>query len=424
MPKYTIKDVHQFLDAIPKFSDRGAAAADFSLDRFRKFCNSIGNPQSKFPSIHVAGSNGKGSTCQILASIYDMAGYKTGCYTSPHLIDVRERFQINGNQIGEDALIDFFNRYMPLIKSMRLTYFEITTAIAFWWFAKEKVDIAVIETGLGGRLDATNVVTPLVSVITSVTLDHTDILGDTIEAIAREKAGIIKENRPVVVGHLPKEAMAEIKKTAAATKSQIVDIQTIEPHLQSGTFHFKQNYKHKEWEVPFQSPVQAFNIAMAIQTCDLLDDKLPVTEQQIMYGIRQAGQSGQIPGRFERLHPERQWYFDGAHNIEAVLAMKETIGSTADVNNTILVLSIMKDKMNKKMAKEFLDFQKIVYYTQTTERGARLAEIEQWLPQITPFPADLKTRNQLFDKLKFEMVIFSGSFYFYPTVKKWITSYL
>src|SRR5699024_7205251 len=160
------------------------------------------------------------------------------------------RFQINNAKIDEADIIEFFNEYEPLIKSMRLTYFEITTALAFWWFAQEQVDIAIIETGLGGRLDATNIITPLVSVITSVTLDHTDILRDTIEAITREKAGIIKTDIPAVIGKLPQEAKIEIKKTASAKKSRIVSIKSLQPELQSGTFSFKRNNNQTEWEVP------------------------------------------------------------------------------------------------------------------------------------------------------------------------------
>ncbi|HLR76753.1 MAG TPA: folylpolyglutamate synthase/dihydrofolate synthase family protein [Balneolaceae bacterium] len=419
----TIKEAYSFLESIPKFSDVGIAASDFSLDRFRKFCESIDNPQDQFPSIHVAGSNGKGSTCQILASVYQKAGYKTGCYTSPHLIDLRERFQINNAKIDEADIIEFFNEYEPLIKSMRLTYFEITTALAFWWFAQEQVDIAIIETGLGGRLDATNIITPLVSVITSVTLDHTDILGDTIEAITREKAGIIKTDIPAVIGKLPQEAKIEIKKTASAKKSRIVSIKSLQPELQSGTFSFKRNNNQTEWEVPFRSPVQANNMAIALRVCDLLKDRLPVNEQQMRLGFEHAGQPEQMPGRFEKLHPDRQWYFDGAHNEEAIKSMKEAINRIGKVSDTILILSIMKEKINKKVVKEFLDFKKIVYYTPTTKRGADLAEIERWLPQITSFPADPTVRKQLFDELKNELVIFGGSFYFYPTVKKWTTSY-
>ncbi len=423
MSIYSIEEVESFLDSIPKFSEEGASAADFSLNRFRKFCSSIGNPQDRFPSVHVAGSNGKGSTCSFIASVYQEAGYKAGLYTSPHLIDFKERFKVSGKEIEERELILFFHEYLPLIKSFRLTYFEITTAIAFWWFARKKVDVAVIETGLGGRLDATNVITPLVSVITSVALEHTDILGKTIEAVAREKAGIIKQGIPLVAGKLPSEAMKEIKKIAHEKESEITAVSSLNPHLHSGTFHLKNDTKEVEAPAPFYAPVQAYNIAAAWQVVESANEKLPVHEHQFCEGIKEAGQNGYNAGRFEKMHPSYEWYFDGAHNVEAVKAMKDAVKAADEVNEAVLVLSLMKDKINKKMAIELLEFKKIVYYTLSTKRAADLDDIADWLPESNPFPADQKSRHSLLDELKSELVIFGGSFYFYPTVKNWITTY-
>lgn len=188
----SIDDVYKYLEAIPPFKERGEEAADFTLDRFRDYCKEAGNPQDQFPSVHVAGSNGKGSTCQIISSIYDEADYKVGVFTSPHLLVYNERFTINGKQISDEDLVDFFSSHRTLIERFHLTYFEVCTALAFWWFAKREVDIAIIEVGLGGRLDATNIIHPLASVITTITYDHMNILGDTIAEIATEKAGIIK----------------------------------------------------------------------------------------------------------------------------------------------------------------------------------------------------------------------------------------
>ena len=188
----SINDVYKWLNEIPMFGKTGASAANFSLRSIRRFCAELGNPQDTYPTIHVAGTNGKGTTCQMLASVCQSAGYKTGLYTSPHLLDYRERFRVNAAQITEQDLLRFFRRFDELLKRYSLTYFEISTAIAFWFFEQQKVDIAIIETGLGGRLDATNIITPEVSVITSVGLDHTDILGDSLGKIAKEKGGIIK----------------------------------------------------------------------------------------------------------------------------------------------------------------------------------------------------------------------------------------
>ncbi|MGK7389609.1 MAG: bifunctional folylpolyglutamate synthase/dihydrofolate synthase, partial [Candidatus Cyclobacteriaceae bacterium M2_1C_046] len=192
MPFNSIESVNSYLESIPKFQTSGKSAANFDLDHFKKFCNELGNPESKYPTIHVAGTNGKGSTCQILASIYQRAGYRVGMYTSPHLLNFSERFKINGIEISDAKLVEFFNAFESQLKKNGLSYFEISTAIAFWYFASQQVDLAIIEVGLGGRLDATNIIKPEVSVITNISLDHTDILGDSVNEIAREKAGIIK----------------------------------------------------------------------------------------------------------------------------------------------------------------------------------------------------------------------------------------
>jgi len=161
-----LADIEQKLSTIPMFSKKGAGAANFDLSGMRRFCNLMGNPQNNFPSVHVAGTNGKGTTCRMLASIYHEAGYRVGLYTSPHLSDVRERFLVDGNMIDPSELNVFLDAYWRIIKEQKFTYFEITTAIAFWYFSRSNVDIAIIETGLGGRLDATNVIHPYASVIT------------------------------------------------------------------------------------------------------------------------------------------------------------------------------------------------------------------------------------------------------------------
>ncbi|MFO7848119.1 MAG: Mur ligase family protein, partial [Balneolaceae bacterium] len=197
------KDVLHKLESIPMFGRQGKSAANFSLEPIRNFCEKLGNPQNKFRSVHVAGTNGKGTTCRMLASVYQEAGYRTGLYTSPHLADYRERFTVNSKWIPKQYLLRFFQEHSGLIESHKLTYFELSTAVAYWYFSEMETDVAILETGLGGRLDATNIVKPMVTVITSVGLDHTDLLGDTVEMIAAEKAGIIKPNTPVVAGQVP-----------------------------------------------------------------------------------------------------------------------------------------------------------------------------------------------------------------------------
>jgi dihydrofolate synthase/folylpolyglutamate synthase len=198
---------------LPMYSRIGAAAYKEDLHHTIALCNFIDNPQNKFKSIHIAGTNGKGSTSHMLAAILQQAGYKTGLYTSPHLKDFRERIKLNGTMISEDFVVDFVERTKTLSAQIQPSFFELTVAMAFDYFEKEKVDIAVIETGLGGRLDSTNIITPILSIITNIGYDHMDILGNTLEKIASEKGGIIKPNVPVVIGeYLPETKRVFIEK--------------------------------------------------------------------------------------------------------------------------------------------------------------------------------------------------------------------
>jgi dihydrofolate synthase / folylpolyglutamate synthase len=198
---------------LPMYSRIGAAAYKEDLHNTIALCNAINNPQTKFKSIHIAGTNGKGSTSHMLAAMLQQAGYKTGLYTSPHLKDFRERIKINGEMISQQFVVDFVERTKIISEQIEPSFFELTVAMAFDYFEKEKVDIAVVETGLGGRLDSTNIITPILSIITNIGYDHTDILGNTLEKIAWEKAGIIKPNTPIVIGeYLPETKNIFIQK--------------------------------------------------------------------------------------------------------------------------------------------------------------------------------------------------------------------
>jgi dihydrofolate synthase / folylpolyglutamate synthase len=200
--------IDYLMSTLPMFSRIGKAAYKKDITNTIELCNFLGNPQLGFKSVHIAGTNGKGSTSHMLASILQSAGYKTGLYTSPHLKDFRERIRINGEMIREDFVSEFVQSIQPIIEKIEPSFFETTVAMAFQYFKQEKVDIAIIETGLGGRLDSTNIIQPLISVITNIGWDHMNILGDSLEKIAIEKAGIIKEKTHVVIG----EAEGGIKK--------------------------------------------------------------------------------------------------------------------------------------------------------------------------------------------------------------------
>ena len=209
--------LHYLYEKLPLFSRSGAKAYKADLKNTLALCAFLGNPQDQIKTIHVAGTNGKGSTSHMLAAIMAQNGFKTGLYTSPHLKDFRERIKINGEMISKDFVVEFVERTQDITEEISPSFFELTFAMALDYFAHEKVDVAVIETGLGGRLDSTNVILPLVSVITNIGLDHVDILGDTLEKIAFEKAGIIKPEIPVVIGQFTKETKPVFLKKAAET---------------------------------------------------------------------------------------------------------------------------------------------------------------------------------------------------------------
>ncbi len=206
---------------LPLFSRIGAAAYKSDLKNIQLLSEKLGHPEKKFKSIHIAGTNGKGSTSHMLAAILQKAGYKTGLYTSPHLHDFRERIRINGQMIPENKVTAFTEHIVDSINSIEPSFFEITVAMAFDWFAEEKIDIAVIETGLGGRLDSTNIILPEISVITNISYDHMDLLGNTLALIAFEKAGIIKPGVPVVIGEEQPEAREIFLQAAAEKESPI-----------------------------------------------------------------------------------------------------------------------------------------------------------------------------------------------------------
>lgn len=218
----TYEEAIQYLyNQLPMFSRIGAAAYKKDIDNTIALCEALDNPQQKFKSVHIAGTNGKGSTSHMLAAMLQQQGYKTGLYTSPHINDFGERIRINGKMIDKDFVVNFTEKTKTLCNEIKPSFFELTVAMAFEYFAVNKVDIAVIETGLGGRLDSTNIINPVLSIITNIGYDHTNLLGNTLEAISFEKAGIIKKNIPVVIGEVLKETKPVFEKKAHEMKAPI-----------------------------------------------------------------------------------------------------------------------------------------------------------------------------------------------------------
>ncbi len=407
----TIDDVWEYLDSIPMFSKVGDKAGNFELKNIAAFCELIGNPQHAFKSIHVAGTNGKGSTCYLLEAVYKQAGFKTGIFTSPHLLRYNERVKISGEAVSDEMIVEFFQKSSNALDQIPLTYFEISTALAFWVFAKEKVDIAIIETGLGGRLDATNIITPVLSIITSIGMDHESILGNTIPAIAKEKAGIIKSKKPVVVGNMNQLALEVIRSEASSKDAKLIQTEDLKPDFDQGTVVFKKS-DHK-FKSQLIEPINAWNVAMCYATVNELRKEYQVTETAFREAI--ASFSG-VPARFEKLHPQKQWYFSGSHNEQAMDAMLEAVHEI-EAPVKVLILSIMKDKVKSKTLNKLKLFDLVYYYEQEGDRAAKYDDIKKHLDVLL---IDENNQKMILKELNTELVICAGSFYFYPTIKRWL----
>lgn len=416
----TPEDVFRFLNSIPQFGSSGAGAVDLSLDRVRDFCAAAGNPQNRYKAVHVAGTNGKGSVCKMLASVCQEAGYKTGLYTSPHLIKYNERIRINTVEIPDYKILQFFQIYENELDTIHLTYFEIGTCLAFWYFADQEVDIAIIETGLGGRLDATNIITPEVSVITSISLDHTNILGNKISLIASEKAGIIKNRRPVVIGDLPAEAVKVIAKTAKRSDSELIKSMDLQPAFKDQDTIQLQNRNHQiRLNAAGRKQIDAVNAAICYRVTEFLQKQLNISEAHFIRAFEKIDRYYPVHAHFQKLHPDLNWYFDGAHNIEAFNTLSIQLEKIAPSDQWTMVLSLMNDKVSLELLNYFQNTGKIYYYPLSVERAANYSEIKN----ILGAAENLGEKNDILNflqTLKSELVIFTGSFYFYDTVWHWM----
>ena len=302
----------------------GAIAFKKDLTNIVNLCNALGNPQNTFKSIHIAGTNGKGSTCHILSAIYQNNGYKVGLYTSPHLVDFRERIKLNGELCSKDFVIDFTSRIQPLIDEIKPSFFEITVAMAFEYFAQEQVDIAIIETGLGGRLDSTNILSPICTAITSIGLDHTDMLGETITEIAGEKAGIIKTEVPIVIGKMPQDALNVIKEIAMDKHAVI---------------HATDN---QENETDLLGEFQQINISTALKITEVNNDIFPITKDKTPDALNNVGSLSQFIGRMQICNDLPLVIVDVAHNSQGIA---ESISELNKRQLTVyFILGFVRDK--------------------------------------------------------------------------------
>ena len=314
----------------------GAAAYKADLKNIIALSENLNNPEKKFKSIHVAGTNGKGSVSHMIASVLQESGYKTGLFTSPHLKDFRERIRINGRMIEEETIIDFIEKHKRFFDVIEPSFFEWTTALAFNYFEKEKVDIAVIETGLGGRLDSTNIITPQLSVITNISFDHMQFLGDTLEKIAVEKAGIIKNGISVVVGERQKESENIFINKAKEANSSIV---FASDHYQSEiisllnevqTFRIRKNEKilYDKLSIDLTGAYQLRNICTVLQSLELLKNKFPkIDDDKIRNGLRKIKANTGLLGRWHIIAKNPLTIADVGHNEAGIKYVMDQLNS-------------------------------------------------------------------------------------------------
>ena len=316
---------------LPMFQTQGKNALNNKLDNILTFTSALGNPQTKFKSLHIAGTNGKGSSSSMLASILQEAGYKVGLYTSPHLKDFRERIKIDGKEIPEDYVVNFISENKSFLEEHSLSFFEMTVGMAFSYFSEEKVDIAVIEVGLGGRFDSTNIIIPEVSLITNISKDHTDILGDTLPKIAFEKAGIIKQNVPVVISEYQEETAPVFTARAKEMKAPIIFANHIETSL---TTDLQGTYQEK-------------NIKGVIAVIELLIHQgWDITSENIAQGLLHVVRNTNLKGRWQTLSSYPTIVCDTGHNVGGLTYVMEQLKKQTYTNLHIIVGFVKEKDVN------------------------------------------------------------------------------
>ncbi len=314
---------------LPMYQRQGKTAFKKDLTNILAFSKHLGNPEQKFKTIHVAGTNGKGSTSHLLASILQESGLKVGLYTSPHLKDFTERVRINGKSIRKNCVINFIKRNKLFLEKQNLSFFEMTVGLAFDNFARKKVDIAIIEVGLGGRLDSTNIINPLASVITNIGFDHTQFLGNTLKEIAFEKAGIIKPNIPVIIGEKQEEIISIFNEIANKNNSDI---------------YYASALIKGDFQTDLKGLYQKNNIKTAVQTIKILQQQgFNITEKNIVDGLLHVVKNTNLKGRWQTLNIKPKVICDTAHNTEGLTYVLTQL-KQEKYNQLHIILGVVNDK--------------------------------------------------------------------------------
>ncbi len=347
---------------LPMYQNIGGSAYKKDLINITKLSEYLNNPHNSFKSVHIAGTNGKGSTAHMIASILQEGKYKVGLYTSPHLKDFRERIKINGKMINKDFVSDFILKNMDFFNHNSFSFFEMTVGMAFEYFKKNSVDIAIIETGMGGRLDSTNIISPELSVITNVSMDHVKFLGNTIEDIAIEKSGIIKSHIPVVIGEKQNDVSNVFINKAEEKKSKIF---------------FAEDFNIKEYECELKGSYQKKNIKTAIVAIELLNDtEIKINEKNIIDGLNKIIQNTGIRGRWEIIGNKPLIICDVAHNIDALSIVINDIISIKS-NKIHFVLGFVNDKNLDSIVDIFPESSNYYFAKPNIERGLDELELQE-----------------------------------------------
>ena len=422
------------LDYLLAFTDleRGSPAGDFDLGRVRELLARLGEPQQGVPTVHVAGTKGKGSTCAMVASALEAAGYRTGLYTSPHLHSLQERIQVSGQPISREELARAVARLKPVVDGMEsrehLTTFEVLTALALGYFREQAVEVQVLEVGLGGRLDATNVVDPLVAVITSLSLDHTALLGDSLEQIAWEKGGIIKPGVTVVSAPQRPEALGVLEDLCRERGARLVLVGR-EVTWQGGAWSLQGQGLGVQGQrgsyqlfIPLLGAHQQENAAVAVAALEVLMPSFPrLTPQAIARGLARVF----WPGRFQVLRERPPVVVDGAHNRDSARRLRETVQAYFPGRRVVLVFGTSGDKDIPEMAQELVPLASRVILTASHHpRAAPIDTLKQFF-QSVPYEVATSVPEAIERALALAggegMVLVTGSLFVVAEVIEWIT---
>ena len=340
--------------SMPSFQQVGSDAYKPGLERITEFCRHLGNPQRNYFTIHVAGTNGKGSVAHMLASILSQAGYRTGLYTSPHLVDFRERISVDNEFIPKQKVVNFVDKHQAKMQELDLSFFEMTTALAFDYFAQSDVEVAVIETGLGGRLDATNVIMPILSIVTNVGMEHTALLGDTIEKIASEKAGIAKKSIPLLLGESDERYNEVFRQAAAEARSPLVyaeelfrcnDVECFDEDSRHFSMERLRDGHLYELDLDLMGDYQRRNIVTVCAAADMLHEETPLTISRRAFreGLATAAANTQFYGRWQITSREPLTICDTGHNAHGLRYVAEQLESLP-CRELYCVVGFAKDK--------------------------------------------------------------------------------